>query len=208
MGVWKIYKISNQSSGRAYIGITSKPIEMRFREHIANAEQGTRLHKNGTRYALHAALVKYGSERFDLVELKKRLDLDSARRLETELIKKYNTYASAKNLPNLPRGYNETLGGEMPDASELAYAAHLERLNASAANKGNVKTKKSAPIAKSRDADERPSVSPQPKSRPAITAPANPPSTYSDERPREHEGSTFGFFAFTVLAIILLLWLA
>jgi hypothetical protein len=206
MGLWKVYKITNQSSGRAYIGITSKQIEMRFREHLEQAKEGSRLHKNGTRYALHAALVKYGAERFDLVELKKGLDLDSARRLEVELIQKHNTYASARNLPNLPRGYNETLGGEMPDAGELAYAANLERQNASAAKCVGIKLLTSAPIAHSRQENESPSVYAQEGSQLPSVSRVDTPSTPSPKSSTADDGSNWGYIAFAVLAIIA--WIA
>lgn len=130
MKVWKIYKITNRTSGRSYVGLTSKPLARRFKEHVDEAYHGVRRHRNGTRYAIHAALIKYGVENFTIEEIHSQLSLDEGREREIYYIKKYNSYASNANLPNMPRGYNETPGGEIPDSGELAFFASLQKTEA------------------------------------------------------------------------------
>ena len=126
MGQWKVYKLTNLTSGKSYIGITSKPLDIRLKEHIDDAIHSRKLHKNGTRYAIHAAIMKYGAEKFSIEVIQSNLMLDQARQQETITIRKYNTFAGVGNLPNMPRGYNETMGGEIPDPGDVSHARFLE----------------------------------------------------------------------------------
>lgn len=107
---WTVYLIENSKNGKGYVGLTSKQIERRFSEHVAQAFPGRR-NPNGTLYALHAALQKYGPESFTVRALEKGLNLDQARRRERDFIQEYSTYGSGRG----KRGYNQTLGGELPD---------------------------------------------------------------------------------------------
>ncbi len=108
--VWKVYLITNNINGKGYVGITSKPIEVRLSNHIRDAYPGRR-NPNGTLYALHAAFQKYGEENFSISELQIGLTLSEARLLERHYIEKLGTYGSRRGR----RGYNQTLGGEIPD---------------------------------------------------------------------------------------------
>lgn len=108
--VWKVYLITNNINGKGYVGITSKPIEVRLGNHIRDAYPGRR-NPNGTLYALHAAFQKYGEENFSISELQIGLTLSEARLLERHYIENLGTYGSGRGR----RGYNQTLGGEMPD---------------------------------------------------------------------------------------------
>lgn len=128
MQPWKIYKITNKVSGKNYIGITSKPIEKRFKEHVELAISEARRHRNGTLYALHAALIKHGVINFEIESLESDLTLDAARLKETAYIRKFNSYGGGRHRPDYPRGYNETIGGEIPNSSELEYASGLTYL--------------------------------------------------------------------------------
>lgn len=110
MNVWKVYLIRNAVNGKGYVGITSKPIEVRLSNHVRDAYPGRR-NPNGTLYALHAALQKYGEESFSISELKEDLSLSEARAMEREYIEKLGTYGGGRGR----RGYNQTMGGEMPD---------------------------------------------------------------------------------------------
>ena len=107
---WTIYLIENSKNGKGYVGLTSKQIERRFSEHVAQAFPG-RKNPNGTLYALHAALQKYGPENFTIRALERGLDLNQARRRERDFIQEYSTYGSGRG----KRGYNQTLGGELPE---------------------------------------------------------------------------------------------
>ena len=111
---WKIYKITNNLSRKSYIGITSKTINERLDAHIEASETG-RFNKNGTMYALYAAFNKYGIDSFSVELLEEDMCLEEAQEKETYYIQEYNTYGGGKSLPNLPRGYNESYGGEIPD---------------------------------------------------------------------------------------------
>ena len=125
MNPWKVYIITNSTSGKNYIGITSKPIERRLKEHIDLANSKSRRHSNGTLYALHAALIKHGPGNFEIKTLESNLTLDAAIHKESYYIKKFNSYGGGRSRPDYPRGYNETPGGEMPDHDELEYASRL-----------------------------------------------------------------------------------
>ena len=107
---WKVYLITNNVNGKGYVGITSKPIEVRLTNHIRDAYPGRR-NPSGTLYALHAAFQKYGEENFSISELQTDLTLNEARSMERHYIEKLGTYGSGRGR----RGYNQTLGGEMPD---------------------------------------------------------------------------------------------
>ena len=116
MSIWKVYLITNKTNGKGYVGITSKPIEVRLSNHVVDAFPGRR-NPNGTLYALHAALQKYGADNFTILELEMGLTLESARFREKHYIAKLGTYGGGRG----KRGYNQTLGGEMPDE---AYGYH------------------------------------------------------------------------------------
>lgn len=53
-----VYSITHRATGREYIGVTSRPVEQRWREHLADARVG-----RGS--FLHRAIRKHGSEDFD-----------------------------------------------------------------------------------------------------------------------------------------------
>lgn len=110
MANWKVYLITNQRNGKGYVGITSKTIQARYNKHIEDAYPGRR-NPNGTLYALHAAIQKYGEEAFSMRVLEKELTLDDARKREVHYIKVLGTYGGGRGR----RGYNQSEGGELPD---------------------------------------------------------------------------------------------
>lgn len=114
MSNWCVYKITCKANGKPYIGITSKSLQTRLGEHIQDAFPG-RLTSNGTLYALHSAIQKHGQKNFIIEPLMRDLSFDEARENEVLLIKKYNSYGGGRRRKGLPRGYNQSLGGEMPD---------------------------------------------------------------------------------------------
>jgi group I intron endonuclease len=102
---WTIYLVRNEVNGKGYVGITTKDIVDRINEHVQDAEFGSK-------YALHAAIRKYGSQNFTIEVLKIADGLSEAKNLETEFIVSLDTYASGP----IPRnGYNMSYGGEEPD---------------------------------------------------------------------------------------------
>ena len=96
-----IYSITNKINQNKYIGETTKPNPYdRWKEHIANSK----LAGNSSVHTMPIirALRKYGIENFKFNVLKECND-EERHKLETEYIKKYNTYY---------KGYNATFGGE------------------------------------------------------------------------------------------------
>lgn len=89
-----IYKITNNINGKAYIGLTTQTIPIRWAKHKNNA--------NFIDYPLYRAMRKYGIENFDIKEIE---CVDNKKLSEREVywIKYYNTYYD---------GYNATKGGE------------------------------------------------------------------------------------------------
>ena len=111
---WSVYKITCKVNGKSYIGITQKSLKTRLGEHFRDAFPG-RINANGTLYALHSAIQKYGKSNFSIEPLMEGLNLEMARQNEVKFIRKYNAYGGFKNKRGMPRGYNQSFGGEMPD---------------------------------------------------------------------------------------------
>jgi len=94
--MYSVYEITNQINGKKYIGITSRPIEQRFQDHISRAKCGQR----GNR--LYEAMRKYGHENFSVELIIQTSDENDVRELETQFIKSRDSYNN---------GYNCNLGG-------------------------------------------------------------------------------------------------
>lgn len=56
---YDVYKITNKVNNKVYIGITSKGISARWKEHIYSAE-------HDCPFKLHRAIRKYGKENFSV----------------------------------------------------------------------------------------------------------------------------------------------
>ena len=82
---------------KSYIGITSKTAEERFKQHC-------KLSLSKKRYAVHAAIRKYGKENVVLTVLDTVDNWELLCLAEMEAIEKFNTF--------MPNGYNLTLGGD------------------------------------------------------------------------------------------------
>lgn len=100
-----IYKITNLSNDKIYIGKTVKDIGVRLLEHIA----GSKKHQNTF---LEKAIAKYGDRMFDVEELWKCYSDKEMNEREKHFIKKYNSIAKKF-------GYNLTEGGDGGGAGEL-----------------------------------------------------------------------------------------
>ena len=92
----KIYKITNNITRRAYIGLTTKSIEARFKEHVYFAVSGRSNNK------LHSAIRKYGSSNFTIKLLYRSKSREELSKKEKRFIKKYKTDVN---------GYNTHSGG-------------------------------------------------------------------------------------------------
>ena len=86
-----IYKITNRINNKTYIGITTNTIECRFAEHIYRSE-------NGGKYKIHYAIRKYGKENFDIEMITTTDNKEHALLIESENIKKYDSYDTGYNM--------------------------------------------------------------------------------------------------------------
>ena len=91
-----IYCITNKINNKKYVGLTTKPIKLRFYYHKYLAE-----HNKG--YYLHAAMRKYGVENFEIEKLDTAKNIEELKEKEIEYIKKLDTFRN---------GYNLTEGGD------------------------------------------------------------------------------------------------
>lgn len=101
-----VYKITNNINNKVYIGLTTKTLEERWKQHI-NAAYSPR--NNAYSNIFKKAIRKYGSQNFSLEILAHADTLDDLKRLECHYIDAYNSFAF--NEPS--GGYNATLGGDL-----------------------------------------------------------------------------------------------
>jgi len=95
-----IYKITNKTNGKIYVGLTVKKSALhRFTKHVSEAKN-----TNENRYFLNA-IRKYGRDNF-IVE-----EIDKANSIE-ELKQKEIFYINFYNSTNRNIGYNRSLGGD------------------------------------------------------------------------------------------------
>jgi group I intron endonuclease len=94
-----VYKYTNKINGKIYIGVTTKTLKERHRQHLTSLSDGTYFHK---------AIKKYGIKSFKLEVIDKTETKEELAKLEQHYIKFYNSFAHNEN----SNGYNLTLGGE------------------------------------------------------------------------------------------------
>ena len=92
-----IYKITNRINGKVYIGQTTRPLTVRWKQHCNPA--------NTNCIALHRAIQKYGKENFTVEQIDVACDIDELNEKEIYWIKFYDSVNSEK-------GYNLKVGGE------------------------------------------------------------------------------------------------
>ncbi|WP_288981789.1 GIY-YIG nuclease family protein [uncultured Flavobacterium sp.] len=93
-----IYKATNITNGKVYIGQTARSLARRKIEHINQARNNSRSCKY-----FHAALIKYGFENFTWDVLFTTDDLQILNTKEVEFIQEYNSFGD--------NGYNLCIGG-------------------------------------------------------------------------------------------------
>jgi len=94
-----VYKYTNEINGKVYVGITTRTVEIRHKEHLK---------KINDNYVFHRALKKYGANNFKLEVLRECKDLDELKVVEMFYIKELSSFINAEN----SNGYNMTFGGE------------------------------------------------------------------------------------------------
>jgi len=92
-----IYKHTNKINNKSYIGKTIFSMEERLAGHIKSS-------RNGSEYAFHRALRKYGVDNFTSEILESDIEESIISEREKYWIKKYKSFGKL--------GYNMTIGGE------------------------------------------------------------------------------------------------
>ena len=95
-----IYKISNNTNGKIYIGITTKTVLNRFQRHCVIARTSN---KHNKKY-LHYAMMKYGWINFSVGTIEECNSIEELKERESFWIKELDS-----NNPKI--GYNLTKGG-------------------------------------------------------------------------------------------------
>lgn len=93
-----IYAIRNRVNNKGYIGQAQHSLEQRWRQHVNDANRGSRL-------PIHCAIRKYGQDKFQRTVIFYAKDKPELNAAETAYILAFRT-----NEPT--RGYNLTLGGD------------------------------------------------------------------------------------------------
>jgi len=119
-----IYLIRNLVNGKGYVGKTERTIHLRFSQHKIEANAGSKS-------ALHAAMRKYGTHNFSVIEIASS-ETHQLNDLEKHFIAAYETFAP------LGRGYNLTLGGEGQSGRKFGPHSEQHRKKISDGNKGKV----------------------------------------------------------------------
>lgn len=97
-----IYKVTNQVTGKIYIGQTRQTIEARWKQHLEKVK------RNIDNTYFHNAIKKYGEEAFK-IEVLEECNIEELDSKEIFYIAKFDTFAN---------GYNLTIGGggkRLPD---------------------------------------------------------------------------------------------
>jgi hypothetical protein len=120
---WRIYKIDNVVTGKSYIGLTKRSIEVRLNAHITRATADS---KCETKSYLWRSIRKYGKEVFKITTIHEGiLTAKEAAALEKYYIHIYNTYTY---------GYNSTIGGEGVSGYKMPVSAIIKQKKAYRAN--------------------------------------------------------------------------
>jgi len=139
--VGHIYLIRNLINGKGYIGQTVKKLTVRHAEHLRNA-------KNGSGYAIHCAIRKYGEKSFSITTVATCVS-PLLNDLEEYFIKFYGTFAETGH------GYNMTQGGK---ATSGWHPSEETRKKISASNKGRKNSPEAITKAKATKASKPPFV--------------------------------------------------
>ena len=91
------YFITNNTTGEKYIGITTKSVEWRLRQHKKDAKRGANMF-------ISRAIRKYGESVFSIEHILSCKNVFDLKECEKQLIEQYGTFA--------PGGYNLTKGGD------------------------------------------------------------------------------------------------
>lgn len=102
-----IYKLTNNINGKVYIGLTTRPFNIRMNQHKYDA-----IHNN--KYPIHKAINKYGWENFTKEIIDNATTLEELKEKEQYWISYYGSYGTTK-------GYNATSGGDTATKLPVRY---------------------------------------------------------------------------------------
>lgn len=101
-----LYAITSRTTGKMYVGITTRELRKRWRSHIDQA-------RRDPRWAFQKAILKHGPDDFELTSLYVYPAEDEAKYAEVEII---------SQLDLMTTGYNSSPGGDFNTCSETAKA--------------------------------------------------------------------------------------
>lgn len=110
MSIYSIYKITNLSNHKVYVGWTSRDPQLRFEEH----------QKRNKAYISHA-IKKYGVDNFCFEVIYQSLDYEHSRAMETHFIAECNSLVEQ-------HGYNQDAGGTGHKRTEATIEKHREKI--------------------------------------------------------------------------------
>lgn len=112
----EIYKITNNITGKIYIGKTKRKTRDRWLEHIRDAK-----HNQEKNVPLHKAIIKYGEDNFSIEILEHEIKEEDLNNKEKYYIKKFNS-------TNSSIGYNATVGGDGGKTSNKLSNDEIEQI--------------------------------------------------------------------------------
>lgn len=95
-----LYCVTCAPTGKIYVGITSRSMPLRWKEHVSDSQRG--------RYKFHAAIRKYGPDSFIVESLAFFTSREEALLAEIAVVRHFDLAQS---------GYNSSPGGEDPPSS-------------------------------------------------------------------------------------------
>lgn len=107
-----LYLLSNTITSKRYVGITTGNVQDRWIDHQSDA-------RKGSPYYLHRAVVKHGSEAFQVLTLAEAPDLTTLKALEVDAIERLKTFWTTGTGYNLTRG-GDGVFGFLPTAEQRA----------------------------------------------------------------------------------------
>jgi len=117
-----VYRVIHKTSGKSYIGVTTKSLEARKKDHVKKS-------KKGKSYAFQFAIATYGAGAFTWTQTDTGNSLDELAQKEKEYILKYNSKEAGFNCDN---------GGSIPKTVyQYSLSGTLINSFSSLANAGN-----------------------------------------------------------------------
>jgi group I intron endonuclease len=126
--IWSLYRITNKINGKVYIGQASD-LSKRWSDH----RRAVRLNK--PTQIIHHAMIKYGIDNFEFMEIASCKGQDNTNEIETELVKQYSSFIKNE------KGYNATYGGMNAPKSEAWFKA-MENWRNSLSSEGRAEINK------------------------------------------------------------------